>query len=78
MAVTEAHQGKGLGKMLLQTCIDKARSLGKKRLVLETNSVLGTAVALYRKFGFVELGSDAAPPSAYTRTEIFMELKLPS
>ena len=76
MAVTQSHQGQGLGKMLLQTCIEKAKSLGKKRLVLETNNVLGTAVALYRRFGFVELGPDAAPPSAYARTEMFMELKL--
>jgi GNAT superfamily N-acetyltransferase len=76
MAVTEPHQGKGLGKLLLQTCIEKAKSLGKKRLVLETNGVLGTAVALYRKFGFIELGPDAAPPSAYARTEMFMELRL--
>ncbi|MGA2030949.1 MAG: GNAT family N-acetyltransferase [Thermoguttaceae bacterium] len=77
MAVTATHQGKGLGKMLLQTCIEKAKSLGKKRLILETSSVLGTAVALYRRFGFIELGPDAAPPSAYARTEMFMELKLP-
>jgi GNAT superfamily N-acetyltransferase len=76
MAVTEACQGKGLGKLLLRTCIEKAKTLGKKRLILETNNVLGTAVALYRKFGFVEMGPDAAPPSAYSRTEIFMELKL--
>ena len=78
MAVTQSHQGKGLGKMLLQTCIGKAKSLGKKRLVLETNNVLGTAVALYQTFGFVELGRDAAPPSEYARTEMFMELKLSS
>ncbi|MGA2618077.1 MAG: GNAT family N-acetyltransferase [Thermoguttaceae bacterium] len=78
MAVTHSHQGKGLGKMLLQTCIEKAKALGKKRLVLETNNVLGTAVALYRKFGFVELGRDVAPLSAYARTEMFMELRLPS
>ncbi|MGA2621739.1 MAG: GNAT family N-acetyltransferase [Thermoguttaceae bacterium] len=76
MAVTECHRGKGLGKMLLQACIEKAKWLGKKRLVLETNSVLGTAVALYRKVGFVELPRDAAPPSAYARTEMFMELRL--
>ena len=34
------------------------------------------AVALYRKVGFVELPRDAAPPSAYARTEMFMELRL--
>ncbi len=78
MAVTDSQQGKGLGKMLLQSCIEKARALGKKRLVLETNNVLAAAVALYRKAGFVELSRDAAPPSAYARTEMFMELRLSS
>jgi GNAT superfamily N-acetyltransferase len=77
MAVTETQQGKGLGKMLLAACVEKAGALGKKRLVLETNSVLGTAVALYRRFGFVEVPPEAAPPAAYSRTEMFMELKLP-
>jgi GNAT superfamily N-acetyltransferase len=76
MAVTQSRQGQGLGKLLLATCIERARALGKKRLVLETSSVLGTAVALYRKFGFTELPPEASPPPAYSRTEMFMELKL--
>ncbi len=63
MAVTEVHQGKGLGRFLLQSCIDKAKFLGKKRLFLETNSKLELAVGLYRKLGFVELPAQAWPPS---------------
>jgi GNAT superfamily N-acetyltransferase len=78
MAVTESHQGKGLGKMLLRACIEKAKSLGKNRLVLETNSALGPALAMYRKFGFIELEPGEAPPPAYARADVFMELKLPS
>ena len=40
MAVTEADQGQGLGRILLESCIARARFLGKKRLFLETNSRL--------------------------------------
>ena len=77
MAVTAAHQGHGLGRILLQSCIDRARSLGKKRLFIETNSKLPAAVSLYRKLGFVELPATAWPSSAYARVDLVMELLLP-
>ena len=76
MAVTETHQGHGLGRMLLQACIDRAKSLGKKRLYLETNSKLDAAVGLYRKLGFVDLPVQAWPPSKYARVDMVMELRL--
>lgn len=76
MAVTESHQGKGLGRILLQACVDRARFQGKKRLFLETNSKLEAAVRLYRKFGFVELPADAWPPTPYSRVDMVMELSL--
>lgn len=76
MAVTENHQGKGFGKMLLETCIARARSLGKKRLFIETNSKLQAAITLYRKLGFVKVQSDKASASDYTRADVFLELKL--
>jgi ribosomal protein S18 acetylase RimI-like enzyme len=76
MAVMAAHQGKGLGRILLQSCIDKARFLGKKRLFLETNSKLEAAVSLYRNLGFVELPGSAWPPSAFARVDLVMELRL--
>ena len=76
MAVTEAHQGKGLGELLLQSCIDRAKFLGKKRLFLETNSKLEAAVRLYRKLGFTELPAHVWPPSKYARVDLVMELRL--
>jgi GNAT superfamily N-acetyltransferase len=77
MAVTAAHQGHGLGRILLQSCIDRARLLGKNRLFIETNSKLPAAVSLYRKLGFVELPAAAWPPTAYARVDLVMELLLP-
>ncbi len=76
MAVTEAHRGQGLGKILLQSCIDRARGLGKKRLFLETNSKLEAAVSLYRKLGYRELPPVAWPRSEYARVDLVMELLL--
>ena len=46
-------RGKGLGKMLLELSIEKARELGFSRVVLETASPLKEAISLYKKYGFV-------------------------
>jgi putative acetyltransferase len=45
-------RGRGLGKKLLTKLLAEARRLGYKRVVLETNSVLKEAIAMYRSFGF--------------------------
>lgn len=76
MAIAKRHQGKGLGEVLLQSCIDRARLLGKKRLYLETNSGLEVAVALYRKLGFIDLPRSAWQPSEYARVDQVMELRI--
>jgi putative acetyltransferase len=49
-------RGHGLGKELLKRLLADARRLGYKRVILETNSVLIEAVALYRRFGFTPVG----------------------
>ncbi len=46
------EQGKGIGKLLLQTAITKAIELGYTKMVLKTNSKLQTAIGMYRKNGF--------------------------
>jgi putative acetyltransferase len=46
-------RGRGLGKRMLANFLADARRLGYKRVILETNSVLKEAIALYRSFGFV-------------------------
>ena len=54
MYLQKAHRGKGLGKLLLEDALSKARQLGFERMVLETASVLKEAIALYKSYGFVE------------------------
>jgi len=70
MTVTEAARGTGLGRLLMQACIDKAEALGAPRLYLETNSGLAPALGLYRAMGFVDLPSRETP---YARADVFME-----
>jgi putative acetyltransferase len=75
MAVTEAHKGRGIGRDLMAACIDRARSVGAKRLYLETNSGLAPALGLYRSFGFRQI--EPAEPSPYARADVAMELVFP-
>ncbi|MDJ0590312.1 MAG: GNAT family N-acetyltransferase [Pleurocapsa sp. MO_226.B13] len=73
MAVTKNNRGKGIGWLLGQAAITKARELGAKTIVLESNTILKPAIALYQKLGFRKV---VAQPSAYKRCNIQMELKL--
>ena len=73
MTVSEAARGTGLGRLLMQTCIDKARADGARRLYLETNSSLAPALGLYRAMGFVDLDPAMRPGSDYARCDVWME-----
>jgi putative acetyltransferase len=71
MTVRETLRGSGLGRMLMQRCIDAGAEMGAPRLYLETNSTLAPALGLYRAMGFV----DTDPPSRndYVRGDTWME-----
>ena len=49
-----SYRGKGLGKLLLEDALSKARQMGFKKMTLETASVLKEAISLYKSYGFVE------------------------
>lgn len=70
MTVSEDLRGSGLGRLLMQRCIDAGAELGAARLYLETNSSLGPALGLYRAMGFVDLPPTETP---YVRADVFME-----
>lgn len=70
MAVSGNYQGLGLGNILMQHCIDEAVRLGIKKLILFSNTSLGPAIHLYRKYGFVEAAFEAGH---YMRSNIKME-----
>ncbi len=75
MAVTASEKGKGIGELLAHAVIDRARTLGARRVYLESNSRLQPALHLYRKLGFRDCQGG---PSPYERCDVQMELLLES
>src|ERR1700744_1363265 len=45
-------RGRGLGGQLIRRCLDAARTLGYKKVYLETMPELRQALAVYERFGF--------------------------
>ena len=58
MYLSSSHRGKGLGRLLLDDALLRARQLGFRKMVLETASVLKEAIALYKSYGFAEYEAD--------------------
>lgn len=52
MGVLPAYRGQGLGRQLLQACIDKARAQGLTRIELEARADNLRALRLYEQLGF--------------------------
>ncbi|MEX0955503.1 MAG: bifunctional helix-turn-helix transcriptional regulator/GNAT family N-acetyltransferase [Rhizobiaceae bacterium] len=50
--VEKAARGKGVGSLLVRTCVEQARASGYSRLVLWTNDVLASARRIYQAEGF--------------------------
>jgi len=73
MAVAEHARGAGAGYLLGEAAKTWAREAGASRLILESNTILEPAIALYRKLGFTEF---TGVPSEYDRCNIHMEVML--
>jgi GNAT superfamily N-acetyltransferase len=72
MWIRLAHQGKGLGRPLMDACLAEARGLGFRRLRLDSERKLEAAVHLYRDYGFIEVPDY----NGNRRAEIWMERAL--
>ncbi|HRG67770.1 MAG TPA: GNAT family N-acetyltransferase [Saprospiraceae bacterium] len=73
MAVTEKAQGFGIGKLLIEHCLKFARDYKIEKLILYSNTQLGSAIHLYRKYGFEEVDLESG---LYERANIKMELRI--
>ena len=73
MAVSPQAKGKGIGELLGNAAINKAKQAGAKKLYLESNTILKPAISLYYKLGFKKVNGT---PSPYERANIQMELSL--
>lgn len=72
--VRPAFRGDKLGKKLAERVMAEARSLGYSRMRLDSyRALMGSAVKLYRKLGFREVGAEPMDP---VEGLIYMELAL--
>ncbi len=62
LGVTQSARGKGIGKLLTQEIIKRAKAKGAKCLYLESNRVLAPAIKLYEQLGFVEINPETKTP----------------
>ncbi len=53
LAISPEHQGKGLGRALTAFTIERARALGKARVLLHSTDFMHSAHRLYESMGFV-------------------------
>lgn len=50
--LSKEARGKGIGKLLLEKCLEKAQDLGYKKVYLESIPEFSKAVSIYEKQGF--------------------------
>jgi ribosomal protein S18 acetylase RimI-like enzyme len=55
LVVDPAAQGQGIGRLLVTSCVDRARAIGKRRMVISTDPRMTTAHRLYEGLGFTRL-----------------------
>ena len=73
MAVDDAYKGRGISKLLMDTCINKAKSIGATKLELFSNHQLTTALGLYEKYGFKHVSVTGSP---FETADVKMEMEL--
>jgi ribosomal protein S18 acetylase RimI-like enzyme len=55
LVVDPAAQGRGIGELLVRTCLERARAAGKRRMVLSTDRRMTAAQRLYERLGLTRL-----------------------
>lgn len=71
MAVDEKLQGKNIGNKMLTLCMEEAKRMHFAKVILYSNTLLGPAIHLYKKYGFIEVTNFK---SEYKRCNIKMEI----
>ncbi|MFC3749066.1 GNAT family N-acetyltransferase [Paenibacillus sp. GCM10012306] len=72
-AVTEQYQGLGIARRLMDHCLKVARQEQSAKIILYTNHKLVSAIALYRKYDFVDV---PIVDNKYLESDMRMELRL--
>jgi len=74
LAVAHLVQRRGIGRLLVQTVIEYARSIGAQKVSLVSNSRLKSALRLYESMGFVHAPLPEQP--GYASADVYLELTL--
>ena len=70
LAVSDKAQGHGIGTILIEYCLNIAKQKQIKTLILYSNTILQSAIHLFRKYGFEEVDLEIG---VYERANIKME-----
>ncbi|HWB24411.1 MAG TPA: GNAT family N-acetyltransferase [Chitinophagaceae bacterium] len=73
MTVTPHMRGAGIGKILIEHCIEKAKQLNAEKIILYSSTKLQTAVMMYEKYGFKHIPLINSP---FITADIKMQLSL--
>jgi ribosomal protein S18 acetylase RimI-like enzyme len=76
MAVSPAHQRRGIGEQLIAAAVAAFEARDGKLLFLESNAKLGPAMRLYARSGFVRQ-PNLKPGSEYARSDVYMIYERP-
>ena len=71
MAVDEKFQGKNIGNAMMAFCLEEAKRMHLEKVTLHSNTILGPAIHLYKKYGFIEVPDFV---SEFKRSNIKMEI----
>lgn len=70
LAVSDKAQGRGIGTILIEHCLNIAKQKQITILILYSNTTLQSAIHLFRKYGFEEVELESG---VYERANIKME-----
>lgn len=71
MAVDPPYRGRGISKILMDRCLEEARTRNVKKIFLYSSSKLQTALKLYNKYGFHHVDLINSP---FVTADVKMEL----
>ena len=79
IGITKGHQGRGLGRLLMEKLISKARALGSESVFLEVRADNEAAIGLYRSLGFeqIDLRKRYYQPSGTDALVMQLKIKQP-
>jgi putative acetyltransferase len=73
MTVTKDFRRRGISRLLIDKCLEKAREFRARKIILFSNHLLLTAIGLYEKYGFKHVDAKDSP---FETADIKMELEL--